>query len=126
MNDSKTLCIPDDVFSSMNRYSIINDYSGTGVHHKHLRWNVNETGKFLLAFPFSESGLFQSGLNLGNQTITLDGIRLKPNNKVPRIYYPNPVYIGSSEKILILRTSKPEGGPQAEITDASYDELVGV
>ena len=51
---------------------------------------------------------------------------MKPNNKVPRITYSNPVYIGSSEKILILRTSKPEGGPQAEITDASYDELVGV
>ena len=36
------------------------------------------------------------------------------------------VYIGSSEKILILRSSKPERCPQAEITDASYDELVGV
>ena len=126
VNNSKTLCIPDDVFSSINRYSIIKDYSATGALAKKLQWNVNETGKFLLAFPFSESGLFQSGLNLGNQTITLDGIRMKTNNKIPRINYPNPVYIGSSEKILILRTSKPEGGPQAEITDANYDELVGV
>ena len=47
-------------------------------------------------------------------------------DKVPKINYPNPVFVESSERILIMRTSKPPGGPQCEITDASYDELVGV
>ena len=35
VNNSKTLCIPEVVFSSMNRYSIIKDYSATGALQKH-------------------------------------------------------------------------------------------
>ena len=88
---------------------------------------VGDTGSYILAFPLSESGLFQTGLNVGSAVVTLHGNRIINSPlKVKRIHYPNPVFVESSERILIIRTTKPTGGPQCEITDASYDELVGV
>ena len=48
---------------------------------------------------------------MGTQTVTLNGVRMTGPDKVAKIDYPNPVFVESSERILIIRTSKPPGGP---------------
>ena len=70
--------------------------------------------------------MFQSGLNVGSQTVTLNGQRIQGTDKDAKLNYSHPVYIDSAEKILIIRTSLPPGGRQCEITEATFDELAGI
>ena len=70
--------------------------------------------------------MFQSGLNVGSQTVTLNGKRIQDVDKMAKRIYPNPVYIDSAEKILIIRTSLPLVNRQCEITNATFNELTGI
>ena len=126
VHNSKTVCIPNNVHTSINRYTDYLNHAANGTITTKYKWSTGDTGSFFLAVPFAESHMFQTGLNVGSQTVTLNGQRVRGPDKVGKINYPNPVYIDSSEKILIMRSSLPPGGRQCEITDATFDELAGI
>ena len=43
-----------------------------------------------------------------------------------KLPFEQPVIITSSDKIMIIRGVKPKDRPQVEITDATFDQLVGM
>jgi chitodextrinase len=136
INNSRAASISEDLRTSMQRFVKYTEYksadtadsSGASRGTRNYHWSLGDQGRFFIGIPFCDSGIFQGGLNRGDTEVVLEGSRLA-SDKVPRKLavqnYAQPVFITTSDRILLIRSTKPAEGKQWEVTTASFDELMG-
>ena len=68
-------------------------------------------------------------MNIGAVQTILTGSRMDSTCApvaASKLRYEQPVIVTTSDKIMIIRGVKPKDRPQVEITDATFDQLVGM
>jgi hypothetical protein len=135
INNHRLVSVSEDIRTSMQPYTKYTAYASTGAAGatvergvEKYHWSTGDRGRFFIAFPFCDSNIFQGGLTLGKDVIEMKINRLRTEcpPKLAAIKYQSPVIVTTSDRILKIRSFKPDGSPQAEITTATFDELMGV
>jgi hypothetical protein len=136
INNSRTVSISDDLRTSLQPFVKYTNYdsadavdpvTGATVGSRGYHWTTGDRGRFFIAIPHCDSGIFQGGLTRGSVTVTMEGGRMDSTKcppKLAKIKYENPVLVTTSDRIMIIRNRKPDGLKQVEITTASFDELM--
>jgi hypothetical protein len=136
INNSRTVSISDDLRTSLQPYVKYTDFNSTENNDldtgairgtRKFHWTTGDRGRFFIAIPHCDSGIFQGGLNRGSVTVTMEGSRMDSRlcpPKIAKIKYENPVLVTTSDRIMIIRNHKPDGLKQVEITTFSFDELM--
>jgi hypothetical protein len=127
INNSRSVSISEDLRTSLQPFTKYTDYDANGVGTRKYHWTTGDRGRFFIATPFCDSGIFQGGLTRGSVTVTMEGSRMNTRYcpaKTEKIKYHNPVLVTTADRIMIIRNHKPDGIKQVEITTASFDELM--
>jgi hypothetical protein len=128
VNNSNMTSIHDDMRSSIQPYTKCYKYDADAKKSTEYRWTMGDHSNFANGTPFCDSEVFQGGITTGSIQIQLIGQRLTvadvPLTKT-KIDYQQPVGIFTQDALMKIRSIKPAGKPQIEITNARVEQVVG-
>ena len=141
INNSALLSIPDDLRTSLQPYTKMYDYTNADENNRdgnmYYSYNRHDRSNFMIAIPFSNDEDFMGGISSGStMQIELVGSRIvKPDAKeIPNNTFDDPVAeidwdqnptgIYFEDAILKIRSVKPPGAPQIQITNASIEQII--
>ena len=137
INNSALLSVPDDLRSSLQPYTKLVFYSHSDKGNYVYVYNKKDRSNFMIAIPFSNDEDFMGGISSGStMQIELVGSRIVKtdakenehnvlNDPVAGIDW-NQVATGIyfEDAILKIRSIKPPGAPQIQITNASIEQII--
>ena len=140
INNSALLSVPNDLRSSLQPYVKINKYvSGSADPVVGYYYNCSDRSNFFIAVPFSTDEDFMGGISSGstcqielvgsrlnrrNANIDLDpaGPQTDPIARYDWTLAPTGIYF--EDAILKIRSVKPPGAPQVQITNATIEQII--
>ena len=140
INNSALLSVPNDLRSSLQPYVKINKYvEGSADPLVGYFYNGCDRSNFFIAVPFSTDEDFMGGISSGstcqielvgsrlnrrNANIDLDpaGPQTDPIARYDWTLAPTGIYF--EDAILKIRSVKPPGAPQVQITNATIEQII--
>ena len=140
INNSALLSVPNDLRSSLQPYVKINKYvAGSADPLVGYFYNGCDRSNFFIAVPFSTDEDFMGGISSGstcqielvgsrlnrrNANIDLDpaGPQTDPIARYDWTLAPTGIYF--EDAILKIRSVKPPGAPQVQITNATIEQII--
>ena len=140
INNSALLSVPNDLRSSLQPYVKINKYvAGSADPLVGYFYNSCDRSNFFIAVPFSTDEDFMGGISSGstcqielvgsrlnrrNANIDLDpaGPQTDPIARYDWTLAPTGIYF--EDAILKIRSVKPPGAPQVQITNATIEQII--
>ena len=124
VNNSLLTSISKDILTSAQPFyhKLVYDNTGDGTDKK--CWNGGDNSNFFIGIPFADSEDFMGGLSTtGTVQIELSGDR-QVDTAIKSIKYIAPVGIYYEDVLLKIRSQKPMGRSQIEITTASIEQIL--
>ena len=124
VNNSLLTSISKDILTSAQPFyhRIVYDAEGKGTDKK--CWNGGDNSNFFIGIPFADSEDFMGGLSTtGTVQIELSGDR-QVDTAIKSIKYIAPVGIYYEDVLLKIRSQKPMGRSQIEVTTASIEQIL--
>ena len=124
VNNSLLTSISKDILTSVQPFyhKLVYDNTGDGIDKK--CWNGGDNSNFFIGIPFADSEDFMGGLSTtGTVQIELSGDR-QVDTAIKSIKYIAPVGIYYEDVLLKIRSQKPMGRSQIEITTASIEQIL--
>ena len=124
VNNSLLTSISKDILTSAQPFyhRIVYDAEGKGTDKK--CWNGGDNSNFFIGIPFADSEDFMGGLSTtGTVQIELSGDR-QVDTAIRGAKYIAPVGIYYEDVLLKIRSQKPMGRSQIEITTASIEQIL--
>ena len=122
LNNSLLTSLGRDLRTSLQPYSVTNESSAVGAITKKRWWSLGDYSNFMIGIPFCDSEDFMGGISTtGTVQIELNGERIKVVD--PIIKY-KVTAICFEDALLKIRSIKPDGRPQIEITSATVEALM--
>ena len=140
INNSALLSIPNDLRSSLQPYVKMHSYTaGSEEPAVGYYYNTSDRSNFFIAIPFSTDEDFMGGISSGstcqvelvgsrlnrrNANITLDpaGPQTDPVARYDWTLAPTGIFF--EDAILKIRSVKPPGAPQVQITNATIEQII--
>ena len=125
INNSLLSSISKDILTSTQPYYHKVVYSDAGVATDKLCWNGGDNSNFFIGIPFADSEDFMGGIStVGTVQVELAGER-KVNTAIKKVKFTLPTGIYYQDAFLKIRSVKPVGRSQIEITNASIEQILG-
>ena len=124
VNNSLLTSISKDILTSAQPFyhRIVYDAEGKGTDKK--CWNGGDNSNFFIGIPFADSEDFMGGLSTtGTVQIELSGDR-QVHTEAKSVKFTAPVGIYYEDVLLKIRSQKPMGRSQIEITTASIEQIL--
>ena len=124
VNNSLLTSISKDILTSTQPFyhRIVYDAEGKGTDKK--CWNGGDNSNFFIGIPFADSEDFMGGLSTtGTVQIELSGDR-QVDTAIRGAKYIAPVGIYYEDVLLKIRSQKPMGRSQIEVTTASIEQIL--
>lgn len=124
VNNSLLTSISKDILTSAQPFyhKLVYDNTGNGTDKK--CWNGGDNSNFFIGIPFADSEDFMGGLSTtGTVQIELSGDR-QVDTAIRGAKYIAPVGIYYEDVLLKIRSQKPMGRSQIEITTASIEQIL--
>ena len=124
VNNSLLTSISKDILTSTQPFyhRIVYDAEGKGTDKK--CWNGGDNSNFFIGIPFADSEDFMGGLSTtGTVQIELSGDR-QVHTEAKNIKFIAPVGIYYEDVLLKIRSQKPMGRSQIEVTTASIEQIL--
>ena len=124
VNNSLLTSISKDILTSAQPFyhRIVYDAEGKGTDKK--CWNGGDNSNFFIGIPFADSEDFMGGLSTtGTVQIELSGDR-QVDTAIRGAKYIAPVGIYYEDVLLKIRSQKPMGRSQIEVTTASIEQIL--
>ena len=124
VNNSLLTSISKDILTSAQPFyhKLVYDNTGDGTDKK--CWNGGDNSNFFIGIPFADSEDFMGGLSTtGTVQIELSGDR-QVDTAIRGAKYIAPVGIYYEDVLLKIRSQKPMGRSQIEITTASIEQIL--
>ena len=124
VNNSLLTSISKDILTSAQPFyhKLVYDNTGDGTDKK--CWNGGDNSNFFIGIPFADSEDFMGGLSTtGTVQIELSGDR-QVDTAVRSAKYIAPVGIYYEDVLLKIRSQKPMGRSQIEVTTASIEQIL--
>ena len=124
VNNSLLTSISKDILTSAQPFyhRIVYDAEGKGTDKK--CWNGGDNSNFFIGIPFADSEDFMGGLSTtGTVQIELSGDR-QVHTEAKGLSFIAPVGIYYEDVLLKIRSQKPMGRSQIEITTASIEQIL--
>ena len=124
VNNSLLTSISKDILTSAQPFyhRIVYDAEGKGTDKK--CWNGGDNSNFFIGIPFADSEDFMGGLSTtGTVQIELSGDR-QVDTAIRGTKYIAPVGIYYEDVLLKIRSQKPMGRSQIEVTTASIEQIL--
>ena len=126
INNSLLSSISKDILTSVQPYYHKIEYAANGVATNKLCWNGGDNSNFFIGIPFADSEDFMGGISTtGTVQIELSGYRQVGTN-IKSTQFISPVGIYYQDAFIKIRSIKPVGRSQIEITNASIEQIVGM
>ena len=139
LNNSALLSIPTDLRTSLQPYVKINSYAGGNPEPStEYHYSTIDRSNFFIAIPFSTDEDFMGGISSGSTCqVELTGQRLNKRNALLKLHPSEsrdpharfdwtlpPTGIYFEDAILKIRSVKPPGAPQVQITNATIEQII--
>ncbi|KAH0799809.1 uncharacterized protein GO595_007530 [Histomonas meleagridis] len=125
LNGSLLSSLNEDLKTSIQPYYYKNTYNASGVKTTTRIWHGKDNSNFFIGLPFAEGEDFQGGISTtGTIQIELHGNRVNTTDYLATSPNASPVGIYFEDAILKIRSVKPEGRSQIEITNASVNQVI--
>ena len=140
INNSALLSVPNDLRNSLQPYVKMHSYSaGSAEPAVGYYYNTSDRSNFFIAIPFSTDEDFMGGISSGSTCqVELVGSRLNRRNAniildpagpqtdpIARYDWTlAPTGIFFEDAILKIRSVKPPGAPQVQITNATIEQII--
>ena len=124
VNNSLLTSISKDILTSTQPFyhRIVYDAEGKGTDKK--CWNGGDNSNFFIGIPFADSEDFMGGLSTtGTVQIELSGDR-QVHTEAKSVKFIAPVGIYYEDVLLKIRSQKPMGRSQIEVTTASIEQIL--
>ena len=124
VNNSLLTSISKDILTSAQPFyhRIVYDAEGKGTDKK--CWNGGDNSNFFIGIPFADSEDFMGGLSTtGTVQIELSGDR-QVHTEAKSVKFIAPVGIYYEDVLLKIRSQKPMGRSQIEVTTASIEQIL--
>ena len=124
VNNSLLTSISKDILTSAQPFyhKLVYDNTGNGTDKK--CWNGGDNSNFFIGIPFADSEDFMGGLSTtGTVQIELSGDR-QVDTAIRGAKFIAPVGIYYEDVLLKIRSQKPMGRSQIEITTASIEQIL--
>ena len=124
VNNSLLTSISKDILTSAQPFyhKLVYDNTGDGTDKK--CWNGGDNSNFFIGIPFADSEDFMGGLSTtGTVQIELSGDR-QVDTAIRGAKYIAPVGIYYEDVLLKIRSQKPMGRSQIEVTTASIEQIL--
>ena len=124
VNNSLLTSISKDILTSTQPFyhRIVYDNTGNGTDKK--CWNGGDNSNFFIGIPFADSEDFMGGLSTtGTVQIELSGDR-QVHTEAKSVKFIAPVGIYYEDVLLKIRSQKPMGRSQIEVTTASIEQIL--
>ncbi len=125
INNSLITSISKDILTSVQPYYRRTVYDDKGVGTDMNCWYVGDNSNFFIGIPFADSEDFMGGISTtGTVQVELYGERMV-HTSVKNIKFIAPVGIYYQDAFIKIRSMKPIGRSQIEITRASIEQILG-
>ena len=124
VNNSLLTSISKDILTSAQPFyhKLVYDNTGNGTDKK--CWNGGDNSNFFIGIPFADSEDFMGGLSTtGTVQIELSGDR-QVHTEAKSVKFIAPVGIYYEDVLLKIRSQKPMGRSQIEVTTASIEQIL--
>jgi len=124
VNNSLLTSISKDILTSAQPFyhKLVYDNTGDGTDKK--CWNGGDNSNFFIGIPFADSEDFMGGLSTtGTVQIELSGDR-QVHTEAKSVKFIAPVGIYYEDVLLKIRSQKPMGRSQIEVTTASIEQIL--
>ena len=124
VNNSLLTSINKDILTSVQPYYYKNTYNSTGDNTQTKVFLGKDNSNFFIGLPFADSEDFMGGISTGGTVqIELLGERLQKTS-IKNIEFIAPVGIYYEDALLKVRSMKPDGRSQIEITQATIEQII--
>ena len=124
LNGSLLYSLSKDITTSVQPYYYKNTYNAAGVNSATRIWHGKDNSDFFIGLPFAEGFDFMGGISTtGTVQIELFGDRLALTS-MKNVNYIAPTGIYFEDALLKVRSCKPDGRAQIEITNATIEQII--
>ena len=123
-NNTATTSINKDMADSMQPYNYLWTAAADGKLTKSPIYHSADRSNFCIGIPLSDSEDFMGGISTaGTVQIQLTGKRLT-NGGIQNVSFGCPVSIFTEDAIMTIKSMKPPGAPQIDITYATIEQIL--
>ena len=123
-NNTTTTSINKDMADSMQPYHYLYTADADGKLTKSYVYHSADRSNFCIGIPLADNEDFMGGISTaGTVQVQLTGKRLT-NGGIEGVAFGCPVAIFTEDHILKIRSMKPPGSPQIEISHASLEQVL--
>ena len=125
VNNSLLTSISKDILTSTQPYYHKTVYDASGNATDTICWTGGDNSNFFIGIPFADSEDFMGGISTtGTVQVELYGERMV-HTSVKNITFKAPVGIYYQDAFIKIRSVKPIGRSQIEVTTASIEQILG-
>lgn len=124
INNNMLHSIPDDLRTSLQPYYQKTTFDAKGTATDSIAFNGGDESNFMIGIPFADSDDFMGGISTENTVqIELVGERIGKSTAMKAVSFDAPVGIYVQDAYLKIRSMKPQGRSQIEITTATIEQI---
>lgn len=124
INNNMLHSIPNDLRTSLQPYYTLNTFDASGHMIKSNPFYGGDESNFMIGVPFADSEDFMGGITTNNTVqIEMTGVRTGQSDAMKKAGFEAPVGIYVQDVYLKIRSMKPDGRSQIELTSATIEQI---